>query len=340
MMLGARRHRTEFIAAFAALVLALAFMPPSATADEAAERVAIDRAAQPYYHQRDFRSLEAMAEDLRTTKARTGSGVWKLSVFYATFQWLNSEDFVANYPKGPNWQRLDGWIAAEPTAPTPHILKAFALKNLAIWTTRYASLKQGTISGWQPDVEYLKEARRILDDAKPFAARDPHYYAVLIDLMRTTGAELQDILLVHAEAMAREPLYYQTHFAAFEHLLAATSHSDTMAATFANTVYQATKAEEGEAVYARLHWMAYERVYGPTKFAAVPLDWDRMRSGIGQIVKKYPTGWNAQHFALLACIRGDRQTTRDMFEISRDPPIQQLWPHPLIHKSCTQFAAG
>lgn len=321
----------------AAMLVALSDLKPVA-ADELAERKAIDRALQPHYHQRDFHALEAMAEELRTTRARTGSGVWKLSVFYATLQWLNSEDFVGDYPKGPNWQRLDAWIAATPTAPTPYILKAFALKSLAIWTTQHATVTQGTLSGWQPDVAFLAEAQRVLDEAKPFAARDPHYYTVLIDLLRTMGADTQDVLIAHAEAMAREPLYYQTHFVAFEHLLHATGRNDKMAATFANTVYRATMEAEGEAVYARLFWMAYERVYGVANFGEAPIDWDRMRSGLGQIVKKHGTAWNAQHAALFACLRGDRQVTRDMFDASREPPVKELWPHPLVHKACTTFA--
>lgn len=202
--------------AWSILALNFALGTDAASADELAERKAIDRAAQLPYHQKDFHRLEAMAEDLRVSKARTGSGVWKLTVFYATLQWFNSEDFVASYPNGSNWKNLEGWIAATPTAPTPHILKAFALKSLAMLSARQIELGGLPHSGWRPDAVYLKEARKVLDDAKPFAARDPHYYAVLIDLMRASGADLQDILLVHAEAMSREPLYYQTHFAAFE----------------------------------------------------------------------------------------------------------------------------
>jgi len=332
-------RKVSVVLGWCAVVLALAPGVSPAVADELAERKAIDRALQPFYHQQDFRSLEAMAEDLRTSKARTGSGVWKLTVFYSTLQWFNSEDFVSNYPNGSNWKRLEGWIAAHPTAPTPHILKAFALKSLAMLSTRQLEGRGLPHSGWRPDAVYLKEARKVLDDAKPFAARDPHYYAVLIDLMRASGAELQDILVVHAEATALEPLYYQTHFAVFEHLLAATGNSELMASTFANTVYQATSAAEGEAVYARLYWLAYQRVYGMAMFEVAPIDWDRMRKGLEQMVKRYPTGWNAQHSALFACLKGDRQMAHEMLGVTAEPPIAELWENRLLHKACTEFAA-
>lgn len=325
--------------ALSALALTSGLGTDAAAADELAERKAIDRAAQPFYHQKDFQSLEAMAEDLRISKARTSSGVWKLTVFYATLQWFNSEDFVASYPNGSNWQRLEGWIAAAPTAPTPYILKAFALKSLAMVSGR--KIAEGGLphSGWRPDAVYLKEARKVLDDAKPFAARDPHYYAVLIDLMRASGADLQDILVVHAEAMSREPLYYQTHFVVFEHLLIATSNSHPMASTFANTVYQATAAAEGEAVYARLYWMAFQRVYGPAIFELGPIDWDRMRKGLELVVKSYPTGWNAQYSALFACLKGDQPMAHDMLGVTSEPAISELWQNHLLHKACTEFAA-
>jgi hypothetical protein len=325
--------------ALSTLALTLALGNSSAFADELAERKAIDRALQPFYHQQQFGQLEAMADDLRTSKARTGSGVWKLTVFYSTLQWLNSEDFVASYPNGSNWKKLEAWIAATPTAPTPHILKAFAFKSLAMMSGR--RIAEGALphSGWRPDAAYLKEARKVLEDAKSFAARDPHYYAVLVDLMPAEGADLQDILVVHAEATAREPLYYQTHFAVFEHLLVATANSDVMASTFANTVYRATAAAEGEAVYARLYWMAFQRVYGPAIFEMAPIDWDRMRKGLGLVVKSYPTGWNAQHSALFACLKGDQPMAHEMLGVTSDPPIAELWQNQLLHKACIKFAA-
>jgi hypothetical protein len=331
---------------FASLRLALGILTITSTlgtsaalADELTERKAIDRAAQPFYHQRDFRRLEAMAEDLRTSKARTGSGVWKLTVFYATMQWLHSEEFVSNYPNGTNWKHLEAWIAATPTAPTPHILKAFAFKSLAMSSGRKIGTGGLPHSGWRPDAVYLKEARKVLDDAKPFAARDPHYYAVLIDVMRASGDDLQDILVIHAEAMSREPLYYQTHFNAFEHLVAETANGELMVSTFANTVYHATAATEGEAVYARLYWMAYQRVYGMALFEIAPIDWDRMRKGLSLVVKNYPTGWNAQHSALLACIKGDQPMAHEMLGVTSEPPIPQLWQNQHLHKACTEFAA-
>ena len=325
--------------AWSILALNFALGTNAAFADELAERKAIDRAAQPFYHQRNFQRLEAMAEDLRTSKARTGSGVWKLTVFYATLQWFNSEEFVASYPSGSNWKTLEAWIEAMPTAPTPHILKAFAFKSLAMLSARQVELGGLPHSGWRPDAVYLKEARKVLDDAKPFAARDPHYYAVLIDLMRASGDDLQDILVVHAEAMSREPLYYQTHFAAFEQLLAQTGRSELMASTFANTVYHATAAAEGEAVYARLYWMAFQRVYGMSLFEVAPIDWDRMRKGLALVVKGYPTAWNAQHSALFACIKGDQPMAHEMLGVTSEPPIPELWQHPLLEKACKKFAA-
>ncbi len=308
----------------------------SAAADELSDRRAIDKQVQPLYHGERFMELEALAERYRTGE-RTGSGIWKLTVLYATLEFLHGVDMVADYPGGLIWARLDRWIAATPTAPTPRIIKAFALRSLALRTDQFQSDKRQAHAGWQPDLAYLDAAQKELEAAASFAKRDPHYFAVQIEIMRAQRAELEDILTVHNEATTRHPLYYQTHFATFRHVIPASSIRGDVITAFANTVYESTKSSEGESVYARLLWSAYEYNFGLGVFQDLPVHTDRMMSGMRQIIKKYPSPWNAEHFALFSCLLGDKELLRAMFAISPKTPTEAIWQNPIVHDACRKF---
>lgn len=67
------------------LLLCLLAAPGLAAADETAERDAIQAEVKAAFWAGDFGKLDAMADGWRDGAARTGSGRWKLGLFYATF---------------------------------------------------------------------------------------------------------------------------------------------------------------------------------------------------------------------------------------------------------------
>lgn len=335
-----QRLRTDLGGIAAAVFTVLCSVPAAAepAAEELKARREIGRMTQAPYHGKRFVEIEQMAEGFRVSKARTPSGVWQLTVFYAELEFLYGECCVRDHPKGYGWERLDQWLAEFPESPTAHIMKAYALRSLALTHDPKKYTGQLPHSGWQPDIAFMAEARKVLEAAKPFASRDPHYYTVLIEVMRASGASLDDILLVHDEAATREPLYYQTSFVALRHLMTATGFNEKMVTAFANTVHERTKALEGESAYARLFWSAYEHNYGLRLFASAPVDWNRMKAGMTRVLADYPVAWNGEHFALFACLRGDRALAGEMFRRFPGPAVKEVWPLPAVHESCQTWA--
>src|SRR5262245_64425033 len=114
------------------LLLTTGLLAPmsSGAATEMEERAAIRNASRDAFLREDFSWLEHASRDYRSTKSRTPSGVWKLSVFHAG---INEAIVARSKSQAPEaiFRELAGitskWAKLHPDSPNAHIAHSVVL---------------------------------------------------------------------------------------------------------------------------------------------------------------------------------------------------------------------
>lgn len=181
----------------------------------------------------------------------------------------------------------------------------------------------------------LREWMRVLTDHRDVASKDPHFFLSLIRVMSHQRAPLQQIMLVLEEATRMEPAYYQTYFDIMR--LNAKEMAPHQVEALARYAAQKTKSTDGEGMYARVYWAAYQNLYGPAMVELPSLDWSQMKVGMRDVLSRYPDSWNLNSFALFACLRQDEETTRDYMRQIGDSPYLPAWGNKEAFVACRDW---
>lgn len=300
--------------------------------DEYAAREDIMAAVQDSLWNRRFEELEAMADAFRTQKVRTPSGRWRLSLFYAGLS-----RFQESMPE--NAQSLvDAWIAAYPQSSAAHIGYAVMLLSEA-WTLRgkgFASTVDD--SAWEPFHATVEHARKYLMAHKALAAGDPHWYVAMAEIATIQGWPDAEFDALLREAFDREPSYTDTYFEATNRNLPKWGGNAEKVERFAREAVDRTKATEGFGLYARIYFSAWNSQYGEDLFEESAIDWTTMSKGIDDVLARYPSQWNINHFAYFACLAGDYGKALDLMERIEYQPMTHIWGGWLSYFRCKWWA--
>lgn len=296
------------------LVLATAFSPAASPApslpspgagppasDEIADQKGIIDAVRAAIDRRDYAALNRMETEFRTTRARTVSGIWKLSVFH----WRVKTELGPKQSEAGCDDRstefFRGWLAATPGHPAVVISRAAVLEDYA-WCIRgsgYAqSVGEEASAAFQAKVE---EARAILAKHRNSASIDPHYYAVMARIAIDQGADKADFKALLDEASGREPDYHYLYFDAYRYFQPQWYGSDAEVEALARYAAERTAVTEGLGVYARFYWFALDCDCG----IEPSVDWQTMKQAMRDVMDRYPSDWNAANFARIACVMED-----------------------------------
>src|SRR5689334_22784133 len=167
--------------------LLLLGLPAAAGAEELQERETIQSQVYDLLWDEDFGALESIADSYRTTRARTSSGLWKLTLFYVGIQ-------RAFQQQGADWAHHTAlaWTDRFPQSATAHLAYAQTL----------------------PDLE---TARAYLDAHKDVAAQDPRWYEMMAEIACGQNWTRSRFAPIIEEALDRAPGYYPIYFAAAEY---------------------------------------------------------------------------------------------------------------------------
>ena len=289
-------------------------------ADEIAEQQTIISAVKEAIHRQDYKALNRMENEFRQTRSRTGSGIWKLSVFH----WRVLTELG---PRGDEGQCDDrstnffqGWLAASPTEPAPYIARAAVLEVYA-WCIRgsgYAhSVSEQAFERFGAKVD---EARKILTEHRNIASVDPHYYAVMERIYIDQGAEKSDFNQLLDEATSREPDYHYLYFNAYRYFQPQWYGSDAEVDDLARYAAARTARAEGLGLYARFYWFALDCNCAIDR----SIDWPTMKKAMRDVMARYPSDWNAANFARISCLMKDPKEAASWFaRVEKD--YTQAW---------------
>lgn len=304
---------------------------------EQAARETIRQEVKSAFLQQDFARLEAMAQQYRGSKSRTPSGLWALGRFYAAFGSI--------YPQGTPpevWLEASkatlSWVDKFPQSPTPRIAHAAILSKYA-WEIRgYHEAGAVQDEAWAPFHENQSSARAYLEQHKSIAAADPHWYALMLSILKTEGADDETIKQYFLEGVQQEPLYLPTHMEALYNFIPKWSGSAQEVDDFILFATEQVEKAQRDMLYARLYWASSSNQYhGHDFFRETRADWPRMRRGMKSVVGEYPDLWNIFHFANFACYAGDKKTSREYLGLLREHEADSWFENYTDYKLCKEW---
>ena len=313
---------------------------------ELEDRAKINRKVQQLIATRKFSELDALAKQFREHEERTSSGLWKITLFYAAF----NESIQTYNDNKKYWIWLksitDDYVEHDPQSPTAIIVKGIYLTQLAL------NSRGEKVDGKYPlgtkfrFARNLKVANDYLLDNKSIAKIDPHWYATRAKSLRILDHDTDEFLSNMTEGLNAFPGYYQLYFDSMTKIKRDADKSkfrrDAGAykiEEFAIKAAQKTKGIEGMGLYTRIYWYAAQSQYHKFDlFEMSPVNWEKMKEGIFDILAKYPDEWNKQNFAFFACLKGDAATTNRLFKQIYSEPILSVWTQKEVFEYCENLS--
>lgn len=306
--------------------------PDYAPTDESAAREDVIAAVGDSLWNERFEELERMAEVFRRDKPRTPSGRWRLSLFYEGLRLY--EERMEMDAKSP----IHGWLAAYPQSAAARIGYAVMLMEEA-WKIRGKGYTRTVDDkNWAPFYAMVERARTELMQSKSLAAGDPHWYATMAEIATLQAWDDSDFDALLHEAMDREPTYTDTYFEAGNRALPKWHGSSQKLEKLARDVLERTRAIEGSALYTRIYWSAASSGYKDDLFEKSAVDWAEMSKGMDDVLARYPSQWNINHFAHFACLAGDYAKALQMIRRIEGEPMTELWGGAWSYYRCKWWA--
>lgn len=250
-------------------------------------------------------NTQAFVDFTARSKERLTSGAWVGSELFSGYmEWLQNDR-----PWDEQLALLRQWRAADPKSG------AAALMEGSYWIA-YAWFARGREFASKVPEEAFKtmrermaKARRVLEEAKPYAASNPAWYVLMLQVALLQSWPMSERIALFDEAVKAEPLYDATYLEMATALTPRWGGSLDDYHRFVRGAVEKTKASYGDLMYARLYWGLIGVEHDKDPFKELKIPWQRMKSGFDDLMKRYPDSqWNLQNYAVFACRAGDGKT--------------------------------
>lgn len=134
----------------------------------------------------------------------------------------------------------------------------------------------------------------------------------------------RDLTPLVDEAVAREPEFWQTYFAAAEYYSPLWNGNAERLEGFASWAADRAGGASGDALYTRIYWWSSDR-YFKGQFSDSKINCGRMMHGVDRLMQTNPDSWNLNHFAKFAVLCDERAKARELFSKIADSPILEAW---------------
>ncbi len=284
-----------------------------------------------------FAELETIAARLREEKARYVTGEWQLGYFYS---YLGNEcKRIGAQEEQVFTKRIGTWDAQSPGSITWRLVWAQAYVDLA-WRERGSGWSRTvTEEGWEGFHRYLSKAWALIEEARELPTKDPHLYALCINLAKMhdpgessgasilaglarriagwtgdSGADKPDLGGFIEAGFELEPLYFPMYRKKATTLLPRWGGRRGALEQFAADAADRTQELGGDTLYAVVAASA-QRVGAATYLHRFRFSWPRIKKGCQAILAKYPDSFYWPNiYCLLACLHEDRETAKALFD--------------------------
>lgn len=300
--------------------------PSAPESEELKVRNALVAEAQGYLDKADYKSLEALRKRLLDPSQRTGSGVWKLAIFYNQLRWRAKSTRDMAY-----WTRMESearaWEKQFPKSNVARMYHAYVLLARAVafrGTEWYAKVPKDDIERM---LTATREAMGILNALeKPMLKeRDPEFYkAVLQVLPYTDYYSFSGVLQLLSDARKEFPNYHETYFTAAFFSTEMWTRAPDSVDEIARSA-KSTRSADSDAMYARVYWYMSQMTYDDKLFEKSLADWSEMKTSFDALVDRYPDAWNLNAYAYFACQAGDYATMAGLLSRIGERRVYTSW---------------
>jgi hypothetical protein len=304
------------------------------TVSEIEQRKQISQKSAELLRAYNFAELEKTAEDLRTSKSRLPSGLWKLYYFYSGVKappdGATGNDWTAHLA------RLEKWRVQYPESITVHTALAAGYVNYA-WLARGGGYAGSvTDEGWQLFLERIHKAEEYVVAARKLSATDPQLDCEeLVIGGKGLDWDRQQYNAAFDSAVRREAHYEPLYFQKEEYLLPRWNGKRGEIEQFALQAMRLTQEAEGKALYASLAGHLRQYLDENTWFFdEYRFSWPDVRDGFRDLEKQYPHSlWNLNVFCWMACHAKDANTAHELFERIGDRWDGDVWGSEGVYRS-------
>lgn len=166
--------------------------------------------------------------------------------------------------------------------------------------------------------------------------KDPYWYVQMENLAQSQGWNSEQFIGLVQEATQAFPQNYDIYFAAASNLQPRWGGSAKAVASFADYAVQQTRKADGESMYARIYWKFRNGI--DTEIGGPDADWNRIRAGFEDLVKRYPERSNINQYAVMACRAHDVPTTRAVLLRMKADIDPDVWPDRQTYLRCVEAA--
>jgi hypothetical protein len=250
-------------------------------------------------------NAKKVLDEALTTKQRLRDGQWVLGELYDGYgEWLKVQ---GSWDSGLASVRK--WRAAEPGNADAALIEAEYWIAYAWFARGYEFSTNVPGHAWKASAERLKMARAVLEESKPYASSNPVWYSSMLSVALLQRWPLKERLALFREAIAKEAYFYPSYYIMSTSLTPRWGGSLAAYHQFVRRAVDATQAEDGATMYARLYWQlsAVEKDKDP--FKDLHIRWEDMKRGFEDLMQRHPTSqWNLVGYAYFACRAHDGKT--------------------------------
>jgi tetratricopeptide (TPR) repeat protein len=325
---GAPAASSEPAASAASAATTASAVPAAIDETEMKLRSALIEEVQGYLRNGEYRKLDALRKRLLASGERTGSGVWKLAIFYNQLM-----DFPSRSRDPAYWVQMEGrakaWEKQAPTSSAARIFHVYVLLARGLAYRGNGFYKDVAKEDQATLIVAVKQAMAILSKLeKPMLKeKDPEYFrATMWVLPWGENFRAHDIPGWLQKGIQMSPDYHELYFPAAwfsqDMWVAPPDQIDDVARMTAGQ-----KTADTAAMYARVYWYANTKIYRGKVFEDINslADWEVMKPSYEALVARYPDPWNLNSYAYMACLAQDYPTMSEVLRRIGDRRVYATW---------------
>ncbi|HUA00052.1 MAG TPA: hypothetical protein VMB02_06955 [Candidatus Aquilonibacter sp.] len=321
-----------------------------ASAKEQAANVPIDNGSEYGFEddmaldlvRKDYDTLDKVAQDLRSTKARFKGGVWKLSDFY---------DGLTRPPEGEEanddaWEAhiadLKAWIAARPESATARIALAETYSEYAFRARGNAYADSVSDGGWKLFSERTALDAAVLVDAAKLKEKCPYWFEAMQHVAVAQGWSKTQAKQLLDAAIAFEPTYYHYYRVYANFLLPRWYGDPGEVQAFAEQISDQIGGQQGKFMYFEIATVIVCGCDMPSDRAQLQvLSWPKIKDGYAALGSLYGySNSKTNRFGYMAYIEQDRSAAQAAFSAIGDDWSQDVWESKLDFLNAKVWTEG
>lgn len=310
------------------LGVALALAQCLCWGDEPAERSAITNQVMMAFAGNDFAKIETLHAEAKR-QPLTSAGVSKSGLIMEGIATAVHPPRMQP-PSELFWQTLQQKLSLWQTAFPASSLAAYARSSVHLARALEARGNQPAAgvdaATWDAFDGYVQKAAGVFREPGSPVQQDEVWQTGMLEAARYERLDNEAFKRLVEAATGKYPEYWPLYYAAARRLRPGSGGSVEDLDWVANLAMERSGGRTGLMPYARVYWNIGGIDYGDTFLDSTLVDWQKLKAGFDDLVKRHPDNWNWSNYAWFACQAHDQATLAGLVQQMRGEIARTLWP--------------